>query len=315
MQATTALTLTLPPLTPGAADQPLGLAAATALGLQVDDADAVLHRVLLPANVDNINSAYSTVNGYHFKNFPLLTRTDAAHTVRDWDDLPLSLATLRLIAIDVRPLYPLTDIRATGTLTSTNTNVTAGDTVSIDGKTYTFRAALTPAEGEVLRGATADLTLQNLICAINHTGTPGTHYSCAAAHPSVSAAPAVTAAHQVLISSLLPGLAYNLIILAETAATLSWSAATLLGSSDPTARTLEGTVRIELKDNLLPYSATYSSSLDITLASPSLLTFAVPAGWTPNTVGSLKITFRDTYVIDPKLVNAACTLLLIGTRA
>lgn len=315
MQATTALTLTLPPLTPGAADQPLGLAAATALGLQVDDADAVLHRVLLPANVDNINSAYSTVNGYHFKNFPLLTRTDAAHTVRDWDDLPLSLATLRLIAIDVRPLYPLTDIRATGTLTSTNTNVTAGDTVSIDGKTYTFRPALTPAEGEVLRGATADLTLQNLIYAINHTGTPGTHYSCAAAHPSVSAAPAVTAAHQVLISSLLPGLAYNLIILAETAATLSWSAATLLGSSDPTARTLEGTVRIELKDNLLPYSATYSSSLDITLASPSLLTFAVPAGWTPNTVGSLKITFRDTYVIDPKLVNAACTLLLIGTRA
>lgn len=316
MQATTALTLTLPPLTPGAADQPLGLAAATALGLQVDDADTVLHRVLLPDNVDTFNGYYGSIpNGYHYKTFPLLTRTASSDPVRDWADLPLSLATLRLIAIDVRPLYPLTDIRATGTLTSTNTNVTAGDTVSIDGKTYTYRAALTPAEGEVLRGATADASLQNLIYAINHTGTPGTHYSCAAAHPSVSAAPAVTAAHQVLISSLLPGLVYNLIILAETAATLSWSSATLTGSQDPTARTLEGTVRIELKNSLLPSTATYPGSLDITLASPSLLTFAVPAGWEPNAVAYLKVTFREPTDTNPKIVNAACTLLLIGTRA
>jgi hypothetical protein len=59
-----------------------------------------------------------------------------------------------------------------------------GDTVTIDGKVYTFRTTLTPTEGEVLinglNGSGA-----NISAAIDHTGTPGTDYSCAAAHPTM----------------------------------------------------------------------------------------------------------------------------------
>lgn len=62
-----------------------------------------------------------------------------------------------------------------------------GDTVTINGKVYTFRTTLTPTEGEVLRGASAAAALDNLKAAINHTGTPDVDYKCAAAHTTVSA--------------------------------------------------------------------------------------------------------------------------------
>lgn len=84
-------------------------------------------------------------------------------------------------------------IAADGTsITSNNTNVSDGDTLTVGGKTYTFKTALTPTEGEVLIGANADASLLNLIRAINHTGTPDTDYKCAAANVAVSADAAVT---------------------------------------------------------------------------------------------------------------------------
>lgn len=315
MQANTSLTLSLPPLTPGSPDQPLGLAAATSLGIDVTDTDAILHRVLLPANVDTANTFYGVdLNGYDYHNFPGLTRTAASVPVRDWADLPIEFATLRLLAIDVRPLYPLTDIRATGVLTSNGTNVTAGDTVTIDGKTYTFRTTLTPAEGEVLRSTTADLSLLNLIYAINHTGTPGTHYSCAAAHPSVSAEPTISL-HQLRVQSLIASTTSNLIPVVESAATLTWSVATLSGSEDPGPRDLNGRVRVEIGNSLAPGSSTFVGHINLIFDDPGLFTLALPAGWVPGPTGFIRVSFTDTDESVPTLVNAACTLILIGTRA
>lgn len=76
----------------------------------------------------------------------------------------------------------------TGKLNTNGVNIAAGFTVEIGSKAYQFVSVLTPVEGEVLIGADADASMNNLKNAINYTGTPGTDYSCAAAHPEVTAA-------------------------------------------------------------------------------------------------------------------------------
>lgn len=135
--------------------------------------------------------------------------------------------------------------KATGTLTSNNTNVSDGATVTIGTKTYTFKTALTPTEGEVLIGADADGSLLNLIRAINHSGTPGTDYSVAAANAFVTAATSVTA-HAFLVTAIVDGIAGNIIVTTETAAgaILAWGAATLTGGVGTTTTTGAGARRL-----------------------------------------------------------------------
>lgn len=115
-----------------------------------------------------------------------------------------------------------------GILTSDNTNVANNATVTIGNKTYTFKTALTPTEGEVLIGADADASLLNLIRAINHTGTPDTDYKCAAAHTQVAARAAV-ASHTLTIVALDWSVAGSTIALSETSTHLAWDASTLTG--------------------------------------------------------------------------------------
>lgn len=128
---------------------------------------------------------------------------------------------------------------ATGTLTSDNTNVSNGETVTINGTVYTFKTTLTPTEGEVLIGLTADASLLNLIHAINHTGEPDIEYSCAAANTYVRAATSVTA-HAFAVTAKVSGTAGNAYTTTETSAHLSWGAATLATGADTI--TITGTV-------------------------------------------------------------------------
>lgn len=117
---------------------------------------------------------------------------------------------------------------ASGTLTSTNVNVSNNDTVTIGTKVYTYKTSLTPTEGEVLIGGSADASLLNLINAINHTGTPDTDYKCAAQNADVSAATSVTA-HAFAITARASGTAGNSIATTETAVTLSFTGSLLTG--------------------------------------------------------------------------------------
>jgi len=120
---------------------------------------------------------------------------------------------------------------AIGVLTSDNTAPADGATVTIGNTTYTFKTTLSsgPAvQGEVLINTTADAALLNLIRAINHTGTPDTDYTMAAAHTQVAAAPAV-AAHQMFIVALDWSAAGADIATTETSTHLAWDAATLTG--------------------------------------------------------------------------------------
>ena len=75
---------------------------------------------------------------------------------------------------------------ATGTLTVvTAVNVENLDTVEVDDKTYTFTTGTPDTEGQVKVGANATASMVNLMKAINASGTDGTDYKVAAAHPTV----------------------------------------------------------------------------------------------------------------------------------
>jgi hypothetical protein len=114
-------------------------------------------------------------------------------------------------------------VKATGTVTSTGVDVTADDTVTVNGKAYKFVAA--PAdEGDVDIGGTAAITLDNLKLAINRTDpdtNDGVKYKCAAAHPTV-AATTNTDTVQTL-EALTTGAGGNALTLAKSAVTLSVS--------------------------------------------------------------------------------------------
>lgn len=146
---------------------------------------------------------------------------------------------------------------ATGTLTSNNTNVSNGDTVTIGSSVYTFKTALTEAyatatitdgnatnvsDGDTITidstvyrfkntmaqvndvhiGASADATAQSLIYAINGAGTPGTDYfTGTVANASVTAG--TLSAHAFTVTAKALGTAGNAIAISTTSSHLTLS--------------------------------------------------------------------------------------------
>lgn len=115
---------------------------------------------------------------------------------------------------------------ASATLTdATNVLPTAGQTVTIGTKVYTYVAAITNTEGEVLIGVTtANAALQNLIDAINHGNNGGSGYYCALPHPDVSAGALNTGTHAFSVVARVGGTGGNSIAKAETSGVLAWDA-------------------------------------------------------------------------------------------
>ena len=128
---------------------------------------------------------------------------------------------------------------ATGTITSDGTIPEDGDTVTIGSKTYTFKTALTPTEGQVLIGVSAATALDNLKSAIMLTGTPDTDYKCAAVHPQVIATDN-TDTTQVVVS-VAGGTAGNAYALAVSDANMSVSGAFMTGGAANATAVLDGT--------------------------------------------------------------------------
>lgn len=114
---------------------------------------------------------------------------------------------------------------AVGTLTASGT-FTDTQTVVVGGKTYTTQTTLTNVDGNVLIGADAAATLQNLYDAINLTGTAGTQYAAAMTANTRVKATAVTAT-TLVVRALTPGEVGNLIASTETQTNAAWGAATL----------------------------------------------------------------------------------------
>lgn len=120
-------------------------------------------------------------------------------------------------------------VAASGVLTLTG-NAVAGQTVTIDGIVYTWRSTFTTEAYEVLIGANASASIDNLIAAIMNTGTPGTTYSGRTdRHPTVSAA--AGAGDTMDVTARASGTAGNSIATTETMTQGSWGAATLVSGA------------------------------------------------------------------------------------
>jgi hypothetical protein len=134
----------------------------------------------------------------------------------------------------LRCTWNLTDVAvpasaaASETLTNA-TNFLDTETVTIDGKVYTFQTTLTNVDGNVQIGASVALSHENLRRAINLDGVAGTNYAAAMTlHPTVSATDTATT---TVVTAKTAGTAGNAIAVSEGTATGSWGAATLSGGA------------------------------------------------------------------------------------
>lgn len=156
--------------------------------------------------------------GQHWYNdVPTITSIGAAKK-RGIYDLAVNVDALEEHRILFRTQI-LTDIvvpaavKAVGTLTL-NSAPLNNETVVIGTTTYTFKAALTPANWEVLIEATASDSIDNLVWAINNTaGHPG-KFQVPNAHPDVTAAPG--AGDTMDVEAIVAGTKGNLIATTET---------------------------------------------------------------------------------------------------
>lgn len=129
--------------------------------------------------------------------------------------------------------YSVDPAAATGTLTATD-NAANGETITLGSKVYTFETTLTNVNGNVLIGATASDSLDNLIAAINLSAGAGTLYATAMTiHPTVSAA--VGAGDTMVVTAKTGGTAGNSIASTSTVANAAFGAVTLENGDAGTA--------------------------------------------------------------------------------
>ena len=127
------------------------------------------------------------------------------------------------VAIDVSSYT----VKAKGTLTVTGASpqIADGFTITLGTKTYTFKNTLTATEGQIKIGASDTATLVNAVSALNHTGTPGTDYYCAAAHPTVFGFS--SDATHLIVQARNPGVAGNSIVSTKSGSPIAWDNTTL----------------------------------------------------------------------------------------
>lgn len=111
------------------------------------------------------------------------------YTVTEVDDKVIKRGDTRVyVAADAVEIAAATqDIAATNLLTLIG-QPTDGQTVTINGKVYTFQTALTNTDGHILIGIDAETSLDNLVAAINLASGAGTSYATlTTVHTTVSA--------------------------------------------------------------------------------------------------------------------------------
>ncbi len=134
---------------------------------------------------------------------------------------------------------------AKGVLTFSQ-NPTATETVVIGSVTYTFQTALSTAN-DILIGADASVTLDNLAAAITASSGEGTLYGTGTVvHPDASAS--AFDLDTLVIEAKVDGLAGNLIATTTTVTAATLTAATLLGGSDVGLRQPLSFPRLNLSD-------------------------------------------------------------------
>lgn len=127
-------------------------------------------------------------------------------------------------------------VKATGALTLTS-NTDDGDTVTCGTQVYTIQDVLTDSADNVQRGASASITIDNLIAAIMDTGVEGTNYGTGTTVNADMTA-AVGPGDTMDVEAKVAGTVSNSIATTEVSAHMSWGLATLLGGVDEIDATL-----------------------------------------------------------------------------
>jgi len=291
-----------------------GLAGNLSVETSAEGDEAFFVRTFYPEFV-NFDAGYSAADdSFLFGGFPAFEDNGTGGLAeKDWNGQALSMDTLKAIMIEVKPIQAYLGTAATGVLTF-SANLDDNDTLTIGSRVYRFKN--TPAAiNDIKIGTTKAASIVNLNATIDGSGTPGTeYYTGTLPHADVVITGIV--ADVVSFRAARTGAAGNLVTTTDSSAHLVWGATTLIGGEDVTQpavdRTLEGSVKITLGSSLLPGSG---SSLIYEITTPSLLTFAVPAGWTPNATGSITVTFQTDQPapLTDKDVNAVVTVALIGS--
>lgn len=128
---------------------------------------------------------------------------------------------------------------ATVTLTSTG-NAVAGETLTLGSVTYTFRAtaATMTAANDILIGAAATNTYDNIVAAVNGdpAGRGSLYFATTPPHPTVYAG--AKTATTVVFYARQPGAAGNSIASTETMTVSSFGAGTLTGGASAAAQSM-----------------------------------------------------------------------------
>ncbi len=156
----------------------------------------------------------------------------AARGVQDVNDDLYDIERKRILkrrAVVSADIVVPSAVAASGVLTLTGLPLDT-ETVTIGTKVYTFQTVLTNVDGNVLIGATASDSLDNLIAAITLGAGSGTLYAAATTlHPTVTAA--AGAGDTMDATAKVDGTAGNTIATTETLTNGSWGAATLTGGA------------------------------------------------------------------------------------
>lgn len=179
---------------------------------------------------------------------------------------------------------------ATGTLTFSTAVPTAGETVTINGKVITFRAAADPDLDEVTIGASLAATAANLAAFVNkHRNTFG-----GAQITSTSAAGVTTLKA--------PGAAGNAVTLTEAGANIAASGATFTGGTDSDAEAGGARVPYGILPHALDTTAEgYGDPVDTPVfisGHPNFDALALPDG---TTYAEIKAAFAGTMINVQKL--------------
>ncbi len=311
------------PLAEGSPAQ-VGLTSVEDMFFALSGCDTRLHRVI---RTSHVNVEYGSVghdNAVELNTFPGLIDDGAdggaGAPVQDPEGQPIQLSTLHFLLVRVDPIVAYEPAFATSSLTSTATIPVDGDLFVIGSKTYTAKTTLTPTEGQVLIGGSVSAFLLNLSRAILHTGTPGTDYSCAAAHPESSAAATVTTStggFYLPLTALVGGVSGNALVTTTTATTLSFPGGTFAGgaatASPLTAKPLAGAVTVDLADGIAPGGTGFATKLRFDKTGYQII--AIDGGWTPAAASKITVSFDATVPLLPATVNAIVTLLFVGNAA
>ena len=158
-----------------------------------------------------------------------------ARTLCYLTDAPQSVGNVIALRVDTsnRPLVTLTETGgatpAQGTLTDSD-NFANTETVTIDGKVYTFQTVLTNVDGNVFIGVGLVDSLLNLLRAINLGAGSGSLYAAATTlHATVSAI--ASDATTMTVQAKVGGPGGDAITTTTDGANASWGGATLSGGS------------------------------------------------------------------------------------